>query len=108
MNANKFAQSCAQEKSDLLARYFTPTTESAVGVAIASLKLSPEQRDVMKAILDAALTDAFYTMLLAIDGGASLGGKQESYRLIDSEGNLIAGQGVLEAAAWQHFQNARP
>lgn len=54
-----------------------------------------------------ALTDVFYTMLLALDGEASLGGKQETYRLTDSGGNLTSGQGELEAAAWQYFQRDR-
>ncbi|HXU92984.1 MAG TPA: hypothetical protein VFP33_04945 [Gallionella sp.] len=108
MTPNEFVRHCAQEKTDLLAAYFNPTADTAVGAAIASLQLSTEQREAMKTILDTALTDAFYTMLLALDGEASLGGKQESYRLVDSEGNLIAGGGELEAAAWQNFQSEQP
>ncbi len=101
MTADEFARSCAQEKSDLLAMYLNPRPTTAVGTAIASLKLDNEQSEILKNILDTALTDAFYTMLLALDGEASLGGRQESYLLTDSNGNTISGE--LEAAAWQHF-----
>ena len=108
MTPEEFAKCCAQEKSDLLAKYFDPTAGTAVGRAIASLELTAEQHTTMKAMLNTALTDTFYTMLLALDGEASLGGKQESYRLTDSEGNVIAGEGELEAAAWRHFQSEQP
>ena len=84
--------------------YFNPTGATAVGTAIASLALTTEQRETMKCVLNMVLTDTFYTMLLALDGEGALGGKQERYCLTDSEGNLIAGEGELEAAAWQHFQ----
>ncbi len=106
MTADEFASSCAQEKSDLLAMYLNPRTTTAVGTAVASLKLDNEQSEIMKTILDAVLTDAFYTMLLALNGEASLGGRQENYLLTDSDGNTITGE--LDAAAWQHFYGVQP
>jgi hypothetical protein len=105
MTADEFARCCAQEKSDLLAMYLNPRLITVVGAAVASLKLDNKQSEILKTILDTALTDAFYTMLLALDGEASLGGRQESYLLTDSNGNTITGE--LEAAAWQHFHSER-
>jgi hypothetical protein len=55
--------------------------------------------------IDQVLTDAFYTLLLALDGSASLGGVQQEYRLQDGDGRVLCnGDGTLEALAYDCFQ----
>ncbi|MGB0871049.1 MAG: hypothetical protein ACPGSD_15770 [Flavobacteriales bacterium] len=56
----------------------------------------------MENIMDVALTDVFYTILLGIDGCASIGGVQEDYELKDENGNLLSGD--IEGYAYDYFQ----
>jgi hypothetical protein len=58
-------------------------------------------------VLDGVLTDAFYTVLLALDGAASLGGRQVTYSLRDEGGREPTGSGEIEAAAWERFHGGR-
>lgn len=103
MTAEEFAGLFGKEKSSLLDRYFGAKSETAVGKVIASLSLSPEQIVGLRQVIDGVLTDSFYTVLLALDGCASLGGKQIDYELKDEDGNILTGAGEIEAAAWQEF-----
>lgn len=57
----------------------------------------------MREVLNAVLTDAFYTILLGLDGCAQIGGKQIEYRLADEHGNQLTGSGDIEAHAWEIF-----
>ena len=101
MTAKELAQCCAREKDDLVRLYMT-RKDSVEGLSIAVLNLSPAKKAQCRAILDNILTDAFYTVLLALDGAASLGGKQETYSLRDERGRELTG-GDLEAHAWECF-----
>jgi len=102
MTPAEFAACVAREKEDLLAMYLDAGSGSAVAKKIESLGFTPEQKDGVKEILDGALTDAFYTFLLALDGEGSLGGLQRTYELRDEDGTVLTG-GELEAAAWEVF-----
>jgi hypothetical protein len=68
----------AREKRDLL-RSYLGAEETAVGAQIEAMNLAPPQRKALRAALDGVLTDAFYTVLLALDGAVSIGGKQVAY-----------------------------
>ena len=92
----------------MLADYANASGQSAVVALLAEANLSQEQKGLVVSAIDTALTDAFYTVLLAIDGSASLGQTQQSFILTDSDGNMIAnGDGRLEAAAWEALQSNR-
>lgn len=39
--------------------------------------------------MDSVLKEAFYTMLLGLEGEASLGASQEMYKIYDEEDNLV-------------------
>jgi hypothetical protein len=56
--------------------------------------------------LDAVLRDAFYTVLLGLDGEAQIGGHQETYEITDENGNILTG-GEIESYAWEYFHNRR-
>ena len=45
----------------------------------------------------------YYTLLLGLDGEASLGNTQITYKLYDENGNLLNECGELEAAAYRYF-----
>ena len=105
MTPAQFVRLFAKEKRELLHSYLTETDTEA-GAHVKALKLSRAQEKILKSILDGVLTDAFYTVLLALDGAASLGGKQVAYSLRDEDGNELTG-GEIEAAAWEQFHGGR-
>ena len=104
MTPKDFVKCFAEEKQSLLAAYLSNTPETAVSKRISSLNLSSEQKKEMNKIVDDILTDAFYTILLGLDGCTQIGGKQIEYRLMDEEGNELTGKGEIESQAWEQFQ----
>ena len=106
MTPAEFAAAFVEEKRLLLRSYFAGT-KTAVGADIKALGLAPEKRKALRSILDAVLTDAFYTVLLALDGAGSLGGEQVSYSLRDEHGNELTG-GEIEGEAWEQFHGGDP
>jgi len=108
MTPKEFVACFAREKDELVREYMDGT-ESAGAALVAELKLPPAKAAKCRAILDSLLTDAFYTVLLALDGAASLGGKQMAYSVRDEKGKELAG-GELEGHAWERFHGpaARP
>ncbi len=108
MTPRQFARGLAAEKDDLLKAYFARNSEYAVAITMRSLGLTPAQKRGLRRLMDAAMTDLCYTILLALDGEASLGGMlQQEFSLSDETGNRITGGGELEAAAWQVFHGKR-
>ena len=104
MGPKEFAAACREERDALLSSFTDLSGETTVAAHLAPAGLTPSQRDQVFAAIDAALTDAFYTLLLALDGSASLGGSQRSFVLTDESGEIVAnGDGRLEAAAWDVF-----
>jgi hypothetical protein len=101
LTPEQFVECCVKEKESFIQEYMNPQSESSVAQGIASLDLSDDQKVIMRRIIAGALTDAFYTFLLALDGAASLGGEQVSYKLHDEEGNELTGE--LEGIAWECF-----
>ena len=71
------------------------------------MKLSPAQRRQLRKVMDEALTDFGYTMLLALDGAASIGGlQQQEYHLADENGKRLTG-GELEGEAYEAFHGKK-
>lgn len=101
MSPEEFVKCCHEEKSSMLARYFEAPATTAVGIAIGELNLPPSDLARLQSILDDVLTDTFMTVLYAIDGCASLGGRQRNYRLLDEDGTELTGE--LEGLASEHF-----
>jgi hypothetical protein len=101
MTPEEFVKCCHKEKTAMLSRYFNTPATTAVGIAIGELNLSPSDLARLKSILDDVLTDTFMALLYAIDGCASLGGKQRTYRLLDEDGTELTGE--LQGLASEHF-----
>jgi hypothetical protein len=77
---------------------------TAVAGHLAAASLTAAQRQQVLAAIGAAVTDTFYTLLLSLDGSASLGGTQRTFIVTDESGNVVAnGDGRLEASAWDAF-----
>ena len=104
MTPKQFAEGFYLEKEKLIDLYFSSNKQTAVSELIKSPNLDPKSKLVLKKVVDGALTDAFYTILLGLDGEAQIGNRQETYSLKDEEGNELSG-GEIEVYAWEYFQN---
>lgn len=70
-----------------------------------ALELSEGQSQKLWEAMDMALTDVFYSLLLGLDGAAAIGGEQHDYQLREESGNLISGNGEIEAEAFEQFHS---
>jgi hypothetical protein len=109
MLVREFVEACKEERDALLVMYSAPEGSSAVAAHLEAAGLEAAQRTTVIRAIDQVLTDAFYTMLMALAGSGSLGGVQQIYRLADEEGRLLSPtpQGDLEKLAYAFFQAER-
>jgi hypothetical protein len=103
MNAREFVACWRREKESLFDLFTVSSGKTMVGQKIQSLNLSDKQQVIMKEIVDGILTDTFYTLLLGLDGEASIGGVQQTYKILDEMGNEISECGGIEAEAYDQF-----
>ena len=106
MTTEDFVRNLKAEKERLLDSYFSGSEQTAVGTLARQLATGAEATAAVRRLLDLALTDAFYTILLGLDGCTSLGDAiQQSYQIRSEDGSdITAGGGELEALAYEHFQ----
>jgi len=103
MTPHEFVLLWKAEKESLLEHYFAVGSKTAVAAKIAALSLDQKQSALLREVVDGVLIDAFYGLLLGLDGCASIGGRQIDYQLADEEGNLLTGPGEIEGEAWEAF-----
>ena len=104
MDANTFVANWAQHKDELLDEFLDAESKTFVQNLIGELNLDSAQLTQLRRVLDAALTDTMYGLLLGLDGEASIGSDQRKYRILDEhDGQVIATPGELEAAAYEQF-----
>lgn len=103
MTGEEFVRLCYMEKEAALHEYLSADSETKVGMLFRELVQNGADREKLRELLDTVMTESWYTMLLALDGEASLGGEQITYRLYDEEDNFLNPCGELEAAAWDAF-----
>ena len=104
MTADEFVKAFYQERQSLIETYFNADSKSDVTELIQSLNLDDKGTERLRQILTSALRDTFYTILLGLDGEASIGDKQILYKLFDEENNELTG-GEIEAFAYEYFHN---
>lgn len=103
MSTKDFVSNWKAEKENYLCNLFAGDTGLSAQ-QLAGMKLSEEQTHQMWRLLDAISTDLLYTVLLGLDGSATIGnGAQQSYRVQDEDGNLVFESGDLEAEAFEQF-----
>ena len=109
MTAEEFAKNFYIEKQNLVEQSFDFKRErrSYVSVKIQELNLDEQQNEKLKHIVSALLTDAFYTILLGLDGSTVIGETQETFKIYDTQNKLISDCGELEAEAWEYFHNGK-
>lgn len=107
MNTSDFVACWRREKDSLSSAFLDSSSRSEVAAKIASLNLEDSQLALVREIIDGVLTDVFYSLLLGLDGAASIGGVQQAYRILAENGELVSECGDLEAEAWSQFHDAK-
>ena len=92
-------------KQQLLDLFVDEKNASEVSALIERLDLSVHQKQQLRNIVDSILRDTIYTILLGLDGVASVGNNQQTYTLLDESGVPAYASGQLESEAWEQFQN---
>lgn len=104
VTANEFVKGFYQERQSLIETYFNADTKSDISELIQSLNLDEKGTERLRQILNGSLRDTLYTILLGLDGEASIGDEQTLYKLFDEENNELNG-GQIEVAAYEYFHN---
>lgn len=102
MTPEEFVKGFYQERQQLFDTYFNGDGSSEVSSLIADLKLDERGTERLRQIIFRTLQDAYYGVLLGLDGEASIGDRQETYKIYDEEGNELSG-GEIEGYAYEYF-----
>ena len=98
MNAEEFISWWKDEKDAMLRQYFDYQDDTFVVVKTAELQLDSAQLAILRQILDRAITDTMYSILLQLDG-TDFGTKP--FEIRDADGNLVFAQGDFKRLAPQ-------
>lgn len=104
MTSEEFVKEFYLLNKALIEGAFTVFSGWKVSSMIAELKLDDKTTLQLKNIMSTLLTDAFYTILLGLDGEVQIGVKQELYKIYDEDGNELTG-GEIEAYAYEYFND---
>ncbi|WP_127125097.1 hypothetical protein [Pseudoflavitalea rhizosphaerae] len=104
MTVEEFVKNFYLERQYLIESYFESGSSADVSALIKALNFDDIQTERLRQILGATLRDAFYTILLGLDGEATIGRDQINYKLLDEENNELTG-GDIEASAFDYFHN---
>lgn len=104
MTPEGFVKGFYLERQFLIDSFFDPENRSEVAAIIKSLDLDEKQTERLRQVLSGALRDTLYSVLLGLEGEASIGGIQTTYKLLDEENNELSG-GDIEAFAYEYFHN---
>ena len=103
MTGEEFVKLCYEEKESILKEYFREESGSAVAEKVRNLIQSGTNEKDLFELMDSVMTESYYTLLLGLDGAASLGGKQISYQIYDKDGILLNECGEIEESAFNFF-----
>jgi hypothetical protein len=103
MTGEQFVKLCFTEKESILKEYFDENTSTEVGERLRSLVADGTGKDELYDLVSLILSETYYSLLMALDGEASLGGTQMTYQIFDEEQNLLNECGEIEAAAFEYF-----
>lgn len=104
MTPEEFVKNFYLERKSFVDLYLSSDNKTDVSKLIADLKLDEEKSEIIRQILNGVLRDAFYKILLGLDGEAQIGKRQETFKIEDENGNELTG-GEIEGFAWEYFHN---
>lgn len=96
-----FVQEFKDLKEHLLAGYFNSTSGISRIAALQQAGLTEAQIALTRTVVNGALTDALYTVLLGLEGSAAIHPHQIMYKLLDEQSNELTGH--IESIAWEKF-----
>ncbi|WP_313624723.1 hypothetical protein [Achromobacter sp.] len=100
MDAKEFVGNWNALRGELLETFMAVDGGSDVAAKVRALGLSAEQLAGVREVLDAALRDTMYSLLLGLDGAASIGDSQEQFTIAGEDGVVIED---IESEAWECF-----
>ncbi|MGP1371055.1 MAG: hypothetical protein ACTTKU_07790 [Eggerthia catenaformis] len=103
MNGKDFVKLCFEEKENSLKQYFDDSCKTEVGKRINMLMQNGANKEELYELINLVLRETYYTLLLALDGEASLGEKQFSCEFINQYRNIFNQCGEIEAEAYKYF-----
>lgn len=103
MTAEEFVNVVKVDKDDTLATYFSDNEESLVGNLIKDIIKCGVAKEKVYQLISQVLNENCYKLLLALDGEASLGNTQITYKLYDEDDNELTGSGEIESTAFELF-----
>ena len=103
MDGKDFVKLCSEEKENSLKQYFDDSYKTEVGKRINTLIKSGANKEELYELINLILKETYYTILLALEGEASLGGKQLICELLNQDGNVISKCGEIEVEAYKYF-----
>lgn len=100
MNGKEFVANWNAHRAELLETFMAQDGGTEVAAKIQALGLSTEQLAGLRDILDAALRDTMYSLLLGLGGAANIGDSQEQFTVAGEDGVVIED---IESEAWECF-----
>ncbi len=97
----EFVQEFKDLKEYLVKSYFSKASDISRISKLEGAGFNREQIELIKGIVSESLTDALYTVLLGLEGRASICQHQIMYKLFDEESNELTGE--IESIAWEKF-----
>lgn len=104
MTGEQFVKLCFAEKESTLKEYFDENSSTEVGERLRSLISDGANSNALHEVVSLILNETYYSLLMALDGEASLGGTQMCYKIFDEEQNLLNECGEIETAAFEYFK----
>lgn len=97
----KFVQELKDLQESLVEDYFSFDSEISRIRRLKESGFNESQIELTKGVVNEVLTDALYTVLLGLEGSASIHKHQIMYKLLDEESNELTGE--IEPIAWEKF-----
>lgn len=101
ISPEEFVQEFKDLKESLVNGYFSIESDISRIKRLEDAGFSKEQIELTKSIVYEALTDSLYTVLLGLEGSASISQHQIMYKLFDEDSNELTGE--IESIAWEKF-----
>lgn len=101
ISPEEFVQEFRGLKDHLVRGYFSTDSEISRVQKLVDAGLTTDQLKLVQNVMDDALTDALYTVLIGLEGGAAISQYQIMYKLLNEASNELTGQ--IESLAWEKF-----
>ncbi|WP_415894371.1 hypothetical protein ACMXYN_08415 [Neptuniibacter sp. PT8_73] len=101
MTPDEFVNEFKELRDSIQKEYFSSNCEISRLKKLEDSGLNSEQIALVKSIVGDALTDSLYTVLLGLEGCASISKYQETYKLFNESGEELTGE--IESVAWEQF-----